>query len=282
MDKNSNLSVAQTVSDVPKSKKGADKPKKTGLYPVVSGHSRDGSVCSCQENSVLGLERLAGLDKLLVSQQIRSPNFWIKFQLKNRYRFEDPSGRDIYFAAERNDCCTTCCCGRKRPFSMSIHDARGREVVKLDRPAKCQGCCWLGCRQRINVMIPALQAQVGSVEEVCKCCSTKLLVKNGFGDVVFKIKMPWCNYSICCGDVVFPILSKESKQVVGKITKKWKGCCQECCTDADNFEIEFPKDLNVQMKAVLLGACILLDFMYFESSKCPAGRFLPFKGFPFA
>lgn len=45
---------------------------------------------------------------------------------------------------------------------------------------------------------------------------------------------------------------------VGQITKVWTGMGQEMFTQADNFGISFPGDLAVKMKAVLLGACILI------------------------
>ena len=35
-------------------------------------------------------------------------------------------------------------------------------------------------------------------------------------------------------------------------------------TDAQNFGLTFPIDLDVKMKATLLGATFLIDFMYFE------------------
>lgn len=39
---------------------------------------------------------------------------------------------------------------------------------------------------------------------------------------------------------------------------------KEAYTDADNFGVTFPLDLDVKMKATLLGAVFLLDFMFFE------------------
>lgn len=53
---------------------------------------------------------------------------------------------------------------------------------------------------------------------------------------------------------------------VGKISKEWSGLAKEAFTDADNFGIQFPEDLDVRMKAVCLGACFLIDFMFFEKS----------------
>lgn len=49
---------------------------------------------------------------------------------------------------------------------------------------------------------------------------------------------------------------------VGRINKQWTGYLQEAFTDADNFGIKFPLDLDVKIKAVLLGACFLIVSVY--------------------
>lgn len=49
---------------------------------------------------------------------------------------------------------------------------------------------------------------------------------------------------------------------VGRISKQWTGYVQEYFTDADNFGIKFPQDLDVKIKAVLLGACFLIVSIY--------------------
>lgn len=45
---------------------------------------------------------------------------------------------------------------------------------------------------------------------------------------------------------------------IGKISKKWSGPNQEFLTHSDDFGVNFPIDLDVRMKAVLIGACILI------------------------
>ena len=47
-------------------------------------------------------------------------------------------------------------------------------------------------------------------------------------------------------------------QEVGKISKQWSGLVKEAFTDADNFGIQFPMDLDVKIKACLLGAVFLI------------------------
>lgn len=45
---------------------------------------------------------------------------------------------------------------------------------------------------------------------------------------------------------------------IGKISKQWTGLLREAFTDSDNFGIQFPMDLDVKMKAVMIGACFLI------------------------
>jgi len=61
----------------------------------------------------------------------------------------------------------------------------------------------------------------------------------------------------CCGDFEFEILSKDGSVRVGKITKQWSGLIREAFTDSDRFRTSFPLDLDVHIKAILLGACFL-------------------------
>lgn len=51
---------------------------------------------------------------------------------------------------------------------------------------------------------------------------------------------------------------------VGKISKQWSGLAREMFTDADFFGISFPMDLDVRMKAVMLGACFLIVRHFFN------------------
>lgn len=54
------------------------------------------------------------------------------------------------------------------------------------------------------------------------------------------------------------MFSRGGDTKVGKISKQWSGFVREAFTDADMFGISFPIDLDVKIKAVLLGACFLI------------------------
>lgn len=49
---------------------------------------------------------------------------------------------------------------------------------------------------------------------------------------------------------------------VGRISKQWSGLTREIFTTADYFGINFPLDLDVRMKAVMLGACMLIVILW--------------------
>ncbi|XP_077865055.1 phospholipid scramblase 1-like [Saccoglossus kowalevskii] len=79
------------------------------------------------------------------------------------------------------------------------------------------------------------------------------------------MSFPWtCYLSVIV--IYVQVLSTDGATQVGKISKQWSGMVKEMFTDADNFGITFPMDLDVNMKAVMLGACFLIDFMFFEKS----------------
>ena len=75
-----------------------------------------------------------------------------------------------------------------------------------------------------------------------------------------------CEGACACGqDVNFKVMTLDDQEI-GAITKKWTGFVMEAFTDADTFSISFPLDLEVNMKATLLGALFLFDFMFFEDN----------------
>jgi len=57
----------------------------------------------------------------------------------------------------------------------------------------------------------------------------------------------------------FPqVFSPDMAHEIGKISKQWSGFVREYFTAADNFGITFPMDLDVKMKANMIGALFLI------------------------
>ena len=50
--------------------------------------------------------------------------------------------------------------------------------------------------------------------------------------------------------------------MVGKISKQFTGIVIEIFTSYSNFDIQFSSDIDVKMKAVILGACFLIVSLF--------------------
>lgn len=119
---------------------------------------------------------------------------------------------------------------------------------------------------------------IGSVHQNWSLCKPKFSVKDASGETVLQIEGPFCTFSMC-GDVKFRVFYRQllslielqivkstnfmqvlslDGQKIGKISKQWSGLTREAFTDADMFGINFPMDLDAKMKAVLIGACLLI------------------------
>uniref|UniRef100_A0A452UK52 Phospholipid scramblase n=1 Tax=Ursus maritimus TaxID=29073 RepID=A0A452UK52_URSMA len=68
----------------------------------------------------------------------------------------------------------------------------------------------------------------------------------------------------CGTDTNFEVKTPDESRSVGRISKQWGGLLREALTDADDFGLQFPLDLDVRVKAVLLGATFLIDYIFFE------------------
>lgn len=232
----------------------------TGKLELESSNDPPGLECLSP-----GLECLSGVGHLFVKQKVELLEALTGFEKNNTFQIFDNTGHELFIAKEETDCCTRNCCGTNRPFDMTIKDTNGIEVIHLYRPLACFACCFPSCRPSIDIYAPPGN-NVGRVEQEWTCINQRFKIKDAAGNIALRIQGPCCTMSCCGSDVEFQVLSADGAVEVGKISKKWSGVAREAFTDADNFGISFPADLDNRMKAVMIGACMLIDFMYFETS----------------
>lgn len=213
-----------------------------------------------------GLEYLAQIDQLIVKQQKELLEIVTGFETNNKYKIKNSLGQNVYFAIEDTHCCMRMCCGPGREFNMKIFDNAQNEVIHLYRPLKCAACCFPCCLQEIEVASPP-GTPVGYIVQqwgICTpMCSPKFQIQDENRNPILMIEGPGI-VSECCSDIDFKVMSLDGATEVGKVTKQWTGIVNEMFTDADTFGITFPMDLSVKAKATMLGAVMLLDFMFFE------------------
>ncbi|KAJ0022471.1 hypothetical protein NQD34_009961, partial [Periophthalmus magnuspinnatus] len=212
-----------------------------------------------------GLEYLTQIDQILVQQKVDYAEMIIGWEMSNNYDIKNSMGQQIFTAREDDrNFFTMQFYGPLRPFTIHIHDNFGREILTVTRPIKCASCCCPCCLQEVEIQSPP-GFPIGYVEQNWHPFLPKFTVLDATRSAQLKIKGPFCDCK-CCSDVVFEVLSRDEEAVVGQISKQWGGFLQEGFSDADNFGISFPMDLDVKVKAVLLGAVFLIDFMYFETN----------------
>ncbi|XP_062305187.1 phospholipid scramblase 1-like [Osmerus eperlanus] len=211
-----------------------------------------------------GLEYLTQVDQILIHQKVELLEVVLGFETNNQYEIKNTLGQQIYKAKETNDCCTRNCCGSIRSFDMKIKDNMGREVIRLIRPLRCNSCLCPCCLQELEVQAPP-GITVGYVSQVWHPWTPKLTIQGANQETLMTLEGP-CFAFNCCGEVNFELWGKDGEEPIGRISKQWSGLLKETLTDTANFGIQFPLDMDVKMKAVLMGTCFLIDFMYFERS----------------
>lgn len=126
---------------------------------------------------------------------------------------------------------------------------------------------------------------LGQVAERCNIFSPRYVVRDK--DSVDRLEIKGPKWAFCCtcklmGNVEFKIKSLEgTKEHCGRISKEFESFELDrsqharVSSDADNYGISFPLDMDPRMKATLLGAVLLIDFMYFESNAKEPVRYEP-------
>jgi len=210
-----------------------------------------------------GLGYLAQVNQLIIKQKVEILEAVIGFETQNKYTVFNSMGQQVFKAKEDTNCINRQCCGPARPFDMKLTDNHGNEVIHLDRPLRCSTCCFPCCLQKMEVQSPP-GTVIGTLEQDWSILHPKYTIRDERGNPVLKIQGPICTWSCFGSDVEFKVLTPDGEREIGMVTKQWTGVVKEAFTDADNFSLTFPIDLDVKVKATLLGAVFLIDFMFFE------------------
>ncbi|CAK9795579.1 Phospholipid scramblase 2 [Anthophora plagiata] len=206
-----------------------------------------------------GLEYLTVLDHLFVQQKVELIEAFTGWESKNKYVVMNNRGETVYYVVEESGICARLCMGSYRCCEFHVYDSNRREILRMVRPCRSESCCCPCCLQKLEVY--SGDTLLGTVSEDWSLWRSSFSIENATGETVLIIKGPWFRF---CVDVTFKIKSADGAHRLGEIKKEWSGMGREVFTDADNFGINFPMDLDVKIKAVLLGACLLIDFMFFE------------------
>lgn len=208
---------------------------------------------------------------------------------------------ELFRVLEDSDCATRCFCSPLHTYSMKVVSA-GQTEPMPDDPllthrvgCECIGCpkclCCFSCNENCNNVTevftadPAQQGGFTIEKKVCNGCTVELVIfwNRGQERMPLAIIHGPTFFGGCaelCTDCDFFVTTCDKNCNItgspGDVAKLRKlrprglcACLTECCTDVDNYEIDFNtncswnKDPN--FLGMILGSLFTLDFMFFES-----------------
>ena len=195
------------------------------------------------------MDRLTNIDRLMVRQQKEWGEILAGFEGRNKYQITDSTGQPVFLAAEvGTSFLSRMFLQALRPFSMQIVDEQGGLVLELRRPFRFY-FHEIAVHSADGALLGTIKREFSVVRRLYTVSDSNGAPKlQLFGPILH----PW----------TFEIRKDGTSH--GKITKKWSGLTKEAFTDADNFGVEFPPTAPASLKAVLLGAVFLIDFVHFE------------------
>ncbi|XP_067220136.1 phospholipid scramblase 2-like [Chanodichthys erythropterus] len=195
------------------------------------------------------LETLTRIDQLFVHKEKSLDEACAEeccgIKSNNRYSVKNDFGESIFTILEDNDCCNRTCCAAARSFKMSVFNDSNQEIIRLVQPFVCN-CCG----HQLEVQSPR-GVTIGYVRQNFE---PKFTVENEQGEPAFKIAGP-CVACTCCSDQNFELVSLNEAVADSKIFKPFSSSGPNAGV---HFVVRFPSNLEVKMKATLLGACILI------------------------
>ncbi len=191
---------------------------------------------------------------LFVHQVREWAEILVDFETRNKYEILDREENKIGFIAEKNKgfwaALIRQTLNTHRPMEIVVWDNLKEEVLRLERPFY-----WIWS----DLTVSSLGRKVGSIHRRFAFLHKVYDLRDISGRVFARIKAPfWRLWT-------FPIFNLPGERQVGVITKNWGGVIKEVFSDADKFQVQFPK-WEPQKKAIVLAAAISIDLDYFEKN----------------
>lgn len=205
----------------------------------------------------------------------------VPYEITGAYKIMNKFGkRSVYYAFEEvGGCCKPSCSRRGRRFQYHITTRSGDDVFILERPCPCcQGCmCCFDCSCSNDVLrvSDGNGKMLGTVVNKCGVCKPRYRILNSEKELLYEL-VGQCTF-LKCGeckpskDFKIKTVAKGSDAMnrqLGTISKQFLAADQSNSSDEDSrvFGLSLPGDMDVRMKAVLIGASFLLNVMYYDSS----------------
>uniref|UniRef100_A0A0X3P711 Phospholipid scramblase n=1 Tax=Schistocephalus solidus TaxID=70667 RepID=A0A0X3P711_SCHSO len=210
------------------------------------------------ENFISGpFEIPAGLQFLVKSTEIRVYRVPVEERgrccaaFPRRYFVTDPEGQPILEGFEQSNWWMRLCCESCHTFEVNFHDMQGNTVLSLEKDSGCAPCA--PCHPATISVVSGSQ-NYGSVSQTRFLPSMNLIFRDMNDNPQLRLNGPSIRQSKFINGI-FKLHAMSMKGSIGRLTvQNFSGM--------DNFHIHFPVDLDMRMKALSIGAAVLLDCVY--------------------
>lgn len=233
-----------------------------------------------------GFQRLDEQTGVFIKQKYETLELVTGCETENKYLVYpldksggDKKGRTMFKAKEKSGCCQRICLtGGCRAFHMDISTyIRGEEddyepFLKLERPFKCTCLCFQRPEVTVTLVEGGRSEFLGKIIDPWNWCDIEFKIYDSSNTLKYRIDGNCCQLGLCCACPCDPCQTvnfnvfNANNEVISTMQKRGAGCVKEMATDADNFALNFPANISVQDKALLMSAVLFLDYRHFEQN----------------
>ncbi|XP_047519669.1 phospholipid scramblase 2-like [Pieris napi] len=206
---------------------------------------------------------LAEVDRLFITKRLRVKAVLFLRGKKNRFSVRTPDRNLVYTIEEENSWWVGYLCYGLRPLQLRVFNSSSEEVMRISRPYACTSRIFPCQLQNIQVFSPPGR-KIGSIEQQWAPIKPIYLVRRQNGDAVFWIQGPRITISFF-RDLQFRIQKMDGSHV-GSSCKRWQGLLHAMFFAPlhDRYGVAFERNLDVEDKALLLAATLLIEYMYYD------------------
>ncbi|XP_040203133.1 phospholipid scramblase 3-like [Rana temporaria] len=172
------------------------------------------------------------------------------FQNYNTYDLFGTDGQLVYQATEQRECC-----GPR--MDCRVANTQGYNVLNLLVPLEC-----CSCDTKLQVSSSSGEL-LGYIIQEWTSFTLSFDILDPSGLVCLNVKGPGWGEGFM-SDLHYKILSADRITQIGVITRVWRGLHNEMFSIKDNYTINFPMDLHVSMKAMLMASALFIDLLIEE------------------
>uniref|UniRef100_A0A146KLW3 Phospholipid scramblase n=1 Tax=Lygus hesperus TaxID=30085 RepID=A0A146KLW3_LYGHE len=209
---------------------------------------------------ISGLALLFDVQEITIEQTIELDDIVSVIESENRFLIKT-DGQTIYGAHETSSAVQRLFCGTGRRFNLRLFDRSKQEALYMTRRLACSFPL-LGCYlQRMDVFEPPC-TYLGSIQQKWTIGNTVFSVRDMNDYEIFTITGPSTG-PCCChyDDTIFTTLDVAGFQV-STIEHKWDPKIMNY-----RLTVKYPNRAGLREKALLLAGGMLVEYMFFSTTK---------------